>query len=391
LITYCNSSLGDENMKTKILITTMFLLAVFGMGQVYAACIGEPVGYWTLDQDGSPYSDSNEMGGGLDGTCTPPGCPVADASGLVGSSQVFDGDDDGISFADNGLSIFDRGTTDSFSIAAWFRRDAGSAWSNNEVLVGRYVNAPGNRVHFWMGLADSTGNAYFRLWDDNVFGDISTGFISGSVNLADGQWHHMVAVRDGQTNQNFLYVDGVQVGLLPLTYSGDFTADGAPVTIGRMNNNYYFNGNIDEVAFFDVALPADTVTEMFEAGNNGTSICTDNRPPTITSQAPTDATVGEEYVYNPTAEDPDGDTLTWSLNTKPTDMVINETNGTITWTPPAGTTTSDLITLVVEDGFGGTASQDFTITVGDGTDPTPPGSDGDSSGGGGCFINAIIP
>jgi hypothetical protein len=375
-------------MKIKILITTLFLLAVFASGRVYAACIEDPIGYWTLDQNTSPYN--NETRDNYHGTCTAPGCPVVDTSGQVGSSQIFDGADDGILIADSGTAIFDRGTTDSFSIAVWFRRDAGVAWAGNEVLVGRYVNVGANRAHFWVGLADSTGYATFRLWDNVNFNQAQAGIVRGNINLADGQWHQMVAVRNGQTNQNFLYVDGVEIGVVPITYTGDFIAD-APMTIGRQNNNYYFNGNIDEAAFFDVALSADIVGEMFDAGNVGRSICTDNMPPTITSQAPTEATVGVEYVYNPEAEDPDGDTLTWSLVNQPTDMNIDTSTGAITWTPPAGTTTSDLITLVVDDGFQGTDSQDFTITVGDGTNPDPnPNSDGDSSSGGGCFISTII-
>ena len=374
-------------MKTKILITTLFLLAVFSSGQVYAACIQDPIGYWTLDQDTSPYN--NETIDDYHGTCTAPGCPAVDTSGLVGNSQIFDGVDDGIAIADTGTAIFDRGTADSFSITVWFRREAGAAWAGNEVIVGRYVNTPGNQAHFWIGLENSTGHAYFRLWDNVVFNDFSSGLVSGSQDLADGQWHHMVAVRNGQTNQNFLYVDGAEIGVIPITYTGDFIAD-APMTIGRQNNSYYFNGNLDEVAFFDEALSADIVGEMFAAGNSNTPICWDNMPPTITSQAPTTASVGVEYVYNPTAEDRDGDTLTWSLNTKPTDMVINEANGAITWTPPAGTTTSDLITLVVDDGFGGTDSQDFTISVsGDNTNPDPAPSNNSSSGGG-CFISTII-
>ena len=375
-------------MKTKIFMMILFLLGVFGSGQVWAGCIQDPIGYWTLDQNSSPYT--NEMIDDFHGTCTGGGCPTVNNNGRVGSSQVFDGNDDGISIADNGTAPFDRGTTDSFSIAAWFRREAGAAWSENEVVVGRYAY---RQAHFWLGLASSTGHAHFRLWDSTAFTnpDRNFGAVEGSVDLADGQWHQLVGVRNGQTNQNFLYVDGTQVDVIPVTYTGTFVGD-APMSIGSMNSQYYFNGDIDEVAFFDEALSADIVMEMFNAGDSGTAICTDNLPPQITSEAPTTATVGVEYTYNPTAEDPDQDPLTWSLQNAPAEMVIDETTGAITWTPPAGTTTSGLMTLLVDDLISGQGSQDFTISVDDGTTPPPNNNDkgGGSSSGGGCFIDTIF-
>jgi hypothetical protein len=379
-------------MKTKIFMMILFLLGVFGSGQVWAACIQDPIGYWTLDQNSSPYI--NEMTTGLqdpseryDGTCTGAGCPVANNNGRVDGAQEFDGNDDSISITDNGTAFFDRGTADSFSISVWFRREAAAAWSENEVLVGRYHI---NQTHFWVGLANSTGHARFRLWDNASFGN-PAGLAEGSVDLADGQWHQIVGVRNGQTNQNFLYVDGAQVDVIPMTYTGTFVGD-TPMTIGSMNGQYFFDGDIDEVAFFHEALTADIVTEMFNAGDSSTAICTDNMPPHITSEAPTTATVGVEYTYNPTATDPDQDPLTWSLVNAPAEMVIDETTGAITWTPPAGTTTSGLITLTVADEISGQHSQDFTITVDDGTSPPPNnnGKGGGSSSGGGCFIDTIF-
>jgi len=60
-----------------------------------------------------------------------------------------------------------------------------------------------------------------------------------------------------------------------------------------------------------------------------------NETPILTSDPITTATVGVEYVYNVNATDPDGDILTYSLVTEPSDMTINSTNGLIKWTPTA--------------------------------------------------------
>jgi len=58
-----------------------------------------------------------------------------------------------------------------------------------------------------------------------------------------------------------------------------------------------------------------------------------NHPPEIISTPVTSATKDEPYTYDVNATDPDvGDTLTYSLNTKPTGMTINSSTGLISWT-----------------------------------------------------------
>ena len=93
-----------------------------------------------------------------------------------------------------------------------------------------------------------------------------------------------------------------------------------------------------------------------------------NQSPTITSTPITTATVGAAYTYDVNATDPDGDTLTYSLTTKPTGMTINSTTGLINWTP---TSTGDYeVTVRVSDGslFD---TQSFTIHVSAEADEVP--------------------
>ena len=59
-----------------------------------------------------------------------------------------------------------------------------------------------------------------------------------------------------------------------------------------------------------------------------------NRPPAITTTAPTAATVGQLYSYDVDASDPDaGDLLTFSLDIFPAGMIVNSSTGLIEWTP----------------------------------------------------------
>ena len=86
-----------------------------------------------------------------------------------------------------------------------------------------------------------------------------------------------------------------------------------------------------------------------------------NNPPVIASSPLETATVGEEYVYNVLATDPDGDDLTYSLTTNPsTDMTIEQNSGVISWTP---TTIGNYeVTVEVSDGKLSDI-QNFFITV----------------------------
>lgn len=94
-----------------------------------------------------------------------------------------------------------------------------------------------------------------------------------------------------------------------------------------------------------------------------------NDAPAITSDPFTEVTEEIEYSYTPKVDDPDlSDSHTWNLSGEyPEGMEIDEEDGTITWTPAEGVTTSGEITLVVTDDGENpdnlTDEQVFTITV----------------------------
>jgi hypothetical protein len=88
-----------------------------------------------------------------------------------------------------------------------------------------------------------------------------------------------------------------------------------------------------------------------------------NRAPTVSGTPATSVTVGGDYQFRPTADDPDGDELSWTINGKPTDAVFSAATGELTWTPSAAGTWSNIV-ITVADAQGATASLPaFTITV----------------------------
>jgi RHS repeat-associated protein len=88
-----------------------------------------------------------------------------------------------------------------------------------------------------------------------------------------------------------------------------------------------------------------------------------NDPPTITSVPLGPAAVDNQYVYNVVATDPNGDSLTYSLDENPTGMAIDATSGQLTWTPTVAQIGSTHIKIAVSDGRGAVAFQEFDLPV----------------------------
>jgi lysophospholipase L1-like esterase len=88
-----------------------------------------------------------------------------------------------------------------------------------------------------------------------------------------------------------------------------------------------------------------------------------NVAPQITSAPVTSASAGLAYGYRVTATDANGDTLRYSLTTRPTGMTINATSGQIAWTPTSAQTGSQAVTARVADPAGLATTQSFTINV----------------------------
>ena len=89
-----------------------------------------------------------------------------------------------------------------------------------------------------------------------------------------------------------------------------------------------------------------------------------NQPPRITSTPVTKASVNGHYVYQPTASDPDGDLLTWSLTAAAPGFAVNVATGLLSWTPTAAQLGNNSITIQAADPFGLRATQTFTVAVG---------------------------
>jgi hypothetical protein len=105
-----------------------------------------------------------------------------------------------------------------------------------------------------------------------------------------------------------------------------------------------------------VALSAFSVT--VQAATTG------NRPPIISGTPVSSIVVAQSYNFQPTASDPDGDSLAFSITNRPTWATFNSSTGQLSGTPTsADVGTYQNISIRVSDGTTSTALATFSIAV----------------------------
>lgn len=183
----------------------------------------------------------------------------------------------------------------------------------------------------------------------------NTGFLTGTLTFSNG--FSMPATLDANGEGTTTFPEQQNVSWVRLTASST-KPDGASVT------EFIVAGSYIEPQF--------RVNEgTGRSGNNkatsgpGIPPCgtATNQPPQIISAPPITAGIGLAYTYQVQASDPNNDPLTFVLATAPAGMTMNAT-GLITWMPTATQTGDFLVSVQISDGHGGTAQQDFTISVG---------------------------
>ena len=127
-------------------------------------------------------------------------------------------------------------------------------WINSSVhskeIIGWGVNAATEKWTFRIN-----GNSTIRA-------EVNGGFIYGTTNIADGQWHHVACVLSGSSIANAkLYVDGVLETVGSSQAQTVNTNATTNLTIGRGPNNTYFDGLIDDVRIWNTILSAATIQD----------------------------------------------------------------------------------------------------------------------------------
>jgi hypothetical protein len=202
---------------------------------------------WTFDEGtGTTAADSvGSNNGNVNGTAT------LVASGGFDGSGYYSGNGVSGSYISTGVT-YDPDSAFSWSVWARSKEDA----DLSSIIVGNRRDASG---------ADFSPREFLKITPGNTVArpdDTANPIDHTDLTIAAG-WTHFALVSDGAGNIT-TYQDGVATG--PATaLSSAFTAGALPFSIGGDASSQgieFFNGDIDQVGFYDSALSASEVAAL---------------------------------------------------------------------------------------------------------------------------------
>lgn len=215
-------------------------------------------------------NDATDVTGTFNGTTV--GANFGYTPGKYGAAFLFDGVDDTVTIDDGDLLW----PSASFSLEAWVRTSATAAG----FIIAKYAcgdQCPANVSLAYFGIyVTQGGHPGFDFRPDSPTQDI-TSVVASTVNIADGNWHHVVGVRDSTAAAGKVYVDGALAATVsaaaeqfgPMTNADsnvDLVTIGSKATGGQANSyDTRFTGAIDEVAIYHSALSAAQIAAIYAA------------------------------------------------------------------------------------------------------------------------------
>ena len=196
---------------------------------------------WHLNGNATDTSGQGNNGGVNGATVT---------TGRIGESAYnFDGTNDFISISDVGASA----PAANGSISCWFKTDVTTA--NKQIFM--YGTDPAGTTGAWRGITiNGTGQLGFHGDSVDVW---NLQAISANI------WYHLVLTWEN-TDDVKIYLDGVQFYAQTLS---SLTTPGSTFYIGsRINNSWFFDGQVDEVAIWNRTITQAEVTAIYDNQKN---------------------------------------------------------------------------------------------------------------------------
>jgi hypothetical protein len=204
------------------------------------------VGYWPFDFSTNDQSASNI-------TTTNYGGVIGSENGKVNNGIFLSSG----SYIDGGNPPEVNFSAVPFSVAAWVKT------SSNSFVVDK-GNSGANKNYDLM-YDGGTGNIMF-LWYNGWYNNMGAFYSGGLESPAD--WHYIVGTWDGTYAK--VYADGV------LKQTSEDLTNYQPASFSEnlffgarrgSYNDYYLNGNLDEVAIWDRMLEPEEVLDLYNEGN----------------------------------------------------------------------------------------------------------------------------
>jgi len=242
------------NRQIYTLSLVITILTLSSMSYSVAQCVIPPSGlvsWWPGDGNALDIQSSN------DGTLQN-GATFAAGFVTSGNGQAFsfDGGNDFVEIP-NSASL--NVQTGDFSVDAWFKIDGG----NSGYIVSKDSCGTSGIWNIFAG----GGGITFR-----TVGASGSEIIS-SPPVSVGDWHHVVAVKDGTTM--LLYLDGVfvssgtQDSMATTVFPVRIGTRGGSITNPGGCGDVFFSGEIDEVEIYNRALNPSEIQAIFDADSAG--------------------------------------------------------------------------------------------------------------------------
>lgn len=245
-------------------------MLMFGLGRTATATANNviPTPYLWYKMNGTNGANATTLvdqgTAGYDLTVVNAPTYSSDAASGAGQSVALDGSSQ-YAVGSSNLSLGGNAIT----LAGWLKVAAFATDTNPEVayLMAPFgENPPGTNI-FIPYIGDGTLAGNNRLRACAINGSAQSVNVYHGTGLSTGQWYHVAMVYDG-TNVT-LYVNGAYSNAASL--SGPVACAGGPFYIGGASFfppsvTRLFNGKIDDVRFWQVALTASQVAAVYASG-----------------------------------------------------------------------------------------------------------------------------
>jgi RHS repeat-associated protein len=243
---------------------------------------------------------------------------------------------------------------------------------NSDTLTYRVMSGPSNMVIdsgtgliTWVPTADQTGDFQLQIEADDGFGGVAKQQFQVQV-VASYPNRPPIFQSAPQT----LVAAGANYVYQPVVTDAD--GDTLQFFLDSPSSGISINSTTGRVDFPNAAAGSYLVTIRAEDGHGGRATQTyaltvgagtASGVAQIVSTPPVRGVVGELYIYVPHVIDSTTSTFVFSLPQFPAGMTLNTATGEIRWTPAAGQTGLNSVTLQADDQHGGVVVQRFAIDV----------------------------
>lgn len=238
---------------------------------------GGLIGHWSFDETSgtiaSDSSNNNNNGTLINGP--------AWTTGKFGNALSFNGNNSYVEIPHIDDYLLNNGT-----VSLWFKH---SGLNRSQGLWSKDSEGYNTGGHLTLYTEKRTRGANGPIIALTRFQSDSNSYSIFDNNLTGGQWHHIVFTfgNDGMK----LYIDNQLTSSDPYTGGTGITSGGAgnfePIVVGAVSWNsnnlsatpidYPFEGQIDEIRFYNRALSTDEIQQLYEM--------TDNNPPQSSNAA----------------------------------------------------------------------------------------------------------